>query len=432
MTNLTGALIQSIERGERTCEVANLDLLATYERSLRLGTPLNAVVRLLPAPLRRPDGPLHGLAVAVKDIIDIQGVPRGNGNPESMGAAPASADAPLITALREAGADVYATTTLLEYAAGALHPDVAEAMNPYDVTRTAGGSSGGSAALVGVGACDVAIGTDTGGSIRIPAHYCNVVGFKPTYDTFSLAGVTPLSPSLDHVGLIAKDVAVTERVFSALTGQDPFAARTQRLRIGVVNSQLNDPVLKDDVRQSLREAVTLLGEDADIVEIDGGAFDKMRQTFDDIILFEAWQVHGERVQSSPTHYGPDTLRMFLSAATITVEAYESALAERERLLASTDAPYEGVDVILTPAAPFVAPETTPPMDTPDGAIEGQFTSTYNLTGVPAIVIPCGFNSAGLPIGLQLSSPRGTDMALLRDATAVQKILNVEPRRPVLA
>ncbi len=432
LTNLVGALIQSIERGERTCEVANLDLMATCERSLRLGTPLNAVVRLLPAPLRRQDGPLHGVAVAVKDIIDIAGVPRGNGNPESMSAAPATADAPFVTALREAGADVFATTTLLEYAAGALHPEIAEAMNPFDVTRTAGGSSGGSAALVGAGACDVAIGTDTGGSIRIPAHYCNVVGFKPTYNTFSLTGVTPLSPSLDHVGLLAKDVAVTERVFAALTGHDVAVARSPRLRIGVVWSQLEDPVMSEDVRMSLRDAVDTLKTQADIVDIDGEAFQKMRHTFDDIILYEAWQVHGQRVQSNPSHYGPDTLRMFSSSADTSIEAYEEALAQRDRLLASTDALYEGVDVILTPAAPYVAPETTPPMDTPDGEIEGQFTSTYNLTGVPAIVIPCGFNAAGLPIGLQLSSPRGTDMALLRDAADVEKILNVQPRTPVVA
>jgi 2-dehydropantoate 2-reductase len=431
LTNYVGALIQSIERGERTCEVANLDLVATYERTLRLGTPLNAVVKVLPAPLRRQDGPLHGVAVAVKDIIDIEGVPRGNGNAEAMNAAPAPKDAPFITTLRESGADVYATTTLLEYAAGALHPDVPEAMNPYDVKRTAGGSSGGSAALVGVGACEVAIGTDTGGSIRIPAHYCNIVGFKPTYNTFSLEGVTPLSPSLDHVGLLAKDVAVTQKVFGALTGQAPAPSRGRRLRVGVVTSQFNDPVIYDDVRTSLNDAVALLRDHVDIVEIDGSAFEEMRHTFDDIILYEAWQVHGKRVEENPGHYGPDTLRMFLSSADTTVEAYQKALDERDRLMPSTDALYEGVDVILTPAAPYVAPATTPPMDTPDGAIEGQFTSTYNLTGVPAIVVPCGFNADGLPIGLQLSSPRGTDMALLADAAEIEKILNVESRQPAV-
>ena len=125
---------------------------------------------------------------------------------------PATADAPVIAALRAAGADVFAATSLLEYAAGAVHPDVPEAMNPYDPERTAGGSSGGSAALVGAGVCAVALGTDTGGSIRLPAHYCATVGFKPSHGVLPLDGVEPLAPTLDHVGLLAADVADTATV----------------------------------------------------------------------------------------------------------------------------------------------------------------------------------------------------------------------------
>ncbi len=122
-------------------------------------------------------------------MIDIAGHPRGNGNPHDMGAAPAAGDAAVVTALREAGAEVFAATSLLEYAAGAVHPGVPEARNPFDPGRTAGGSSGGSAALVGAGACAVALGTDTGGSIRIPAHYCGVVGFKPSFGAIDVTGV---------------------------------------------------------------------------------------------------------------------------------------------------------------------------------------------------------------------------------------------------
>ncbi len=181
------------------------------------------MVSLFPAPARRPDGPLHGVPVAVKDMIDIAGHPRGNGNPHDMGAAPAASDAAVVTALREAGAEVFAATSLLEYAAGAVHPGVPEARNPFDPGRTAGGSSGGSAALVGAGACAVALGTDTGGSIRIPAHYCGIAGFKPSFGAIDVAGVQPLSPSLDHVGLLGADVAITTRVFAAITGQSAAA-----------------------------------------------------------------------------------------------------------------------------------------------------------------------------------------------------------------
>jgi 2-dehydropantoate 2-reductase len=431
LTTYIGELIHAIEDGERTCEVANLDLLATYERTNRLGGPLHAVVRMLPAPLRSPDGPLHGVAIAVKDLVDVKGVPRGNGNPHDMVGPPAQSDAPVITSLREAGADVYATTTLLEYAAGALHPDVAEAMNPYDPFRTAGGSSGGSAALVGVGACDVAIGTDTGGSIRIPAHYCNVVGFKPTFGVIDLTGVQPLSPSLDHVGLLARDVATAEKVFAAMTGMALAPTPSSRLRVGVVTEWLGDPISTSEIRQSLEDALKRVREGVDVVEVSAFALDALRPLIDDIILYEAWQVHGEQVQRDPSHFGPETLRLFLAASQVTRAAYDDALATRARLLPAADALYEDIDVLLTPSTPFVAPTTTPPIDTPDGAIEGYFTGPFNLTGDPALVLPCGFSDEGLPIGLQLSSRRGTDMTLLANARIIEELLDVPRREPVI-
>ncbi len=432
LTTYAGELIRAIERGERTCEVSNLDLLATYERTERLGRQLNAVVHTLQAPLRREDGPLHGIAIAVKDIIDVKGVARGSGNPNAMAGAVATVDAPIIAALREAGADVYVTTSLLEYAAGALHPDVPETRNPFDLQRTAGGSSGGSAALVGAGVCDVAIGTDTGGSIRIPAHYCGIVGFKPSCNTFDLTGVQPLSPSLDHVGLLAKDVAITERVFTALTGEEVAVLRPGRLRIGIVTSELTDPVITAEIRHSLANAVERIRMGADIIEVDGSAFVEMRGTYDDIILYEAWQVHRAQVERDPDHYGPETLRLLRTASKITREAYDAAMAKRALQMPATDAVYANVDVVMTPAAPYVAPETTPPIDTPDGEIEGLFTSVFNLTGVPAIVLPCGVNDQGLTIGLQLSSLRGSDMVLLRVAAEIERLLGVERRKPVIS
>ena len=436
LTTHVGRLIQSIERGERTCEVANLELMAAYERANRLGRPLGALVDLLPAPLRAPDGPLHAMAIAVKDIIDIAGHPRGSGNPTAMGSAPALADAPVIRALRTAGADVFAATALLEYAAGATHPDVPETMNPYDPQRTAGGSSGGSAALVGAGVCEVALGTDTGGSIRIPAHYCATVGFKPSYGALSLDGVQALAPTFDHVGLLARDVTSTRRVFAALTGcpvPTSQAAATESLRVGVVTGDLHRPDLSPEVSAAVRDAIGVLEKaGCTIVEVDGAAFGPIGETFEEILLHEAWQVHGDHVTASPAHYGPETLRLLRAGAEVTDTAYDAAYARRLALLPDALAVYGAADVLLSPAAPFVAPATTPPVDTPEGESEGCYTAIHNLTGAPAIVLPCGWSSTGLPIGLQLAAAPGLDEQLLASAAFVEATLGVQARTPAVA
>jgi 2-dehydropantoate 2-reductase len=427
LTAYAGELIQAIERGERTCEVANLELLATYERTERLGRRLNAVVRVLSAPQRALHGPLHGCPVAVKDLIDVAGIPRGNGNPEDMVGKPAAADAPVVAALRNAGADVFATATLLEYAAGALHPDIPEALNPYDLSCTAGGSSGGSAALVGAGVCPLALGTDTGGSIRLPAHYCGTVGFKPSFGAIADAGVQALSPSLDHVGLLGRDVEVTALAFAALTGTER-APVLGSLRVGLVSAQLEAGAMQPQVVVALRGALEKLRlAGAQLAEVDYTAFAELHHTFDDILMWEAWQVHGDRVRHNPSHYGPDTLRLLQLASKSTAASYEAAQSRRQALMPRVQSAYQGFDVLLTPAAPFVAPQTTPAMDTPEGSDEGMFTSVFNLSGDPAVVLQCGWGDTGLPIGLQLSAPRGDDARLLAAASWVEAALAVQPR-----
>jgi Asp-tRNA(Asn)/Glu-tRNA(Gln) amidotransferase A subunit family amidase len=342
-----------------------------------------------------------------------------------MKSKPASEDAPVIASLRALGADVFATTSLLEYAAGATHPDVPEAMNPYNSKRTAGGSSGGSASLVGAGVCSVAIGTDTGGSIRIPAHYCAVVGFKPSYNSIPLTGVTPLSPTFDHVGLLASDVEVTRKVFSALVGKDEkiTPSKISGLKIGIIASHFDLPQLNKEVADSVKTTLDKLKSlGASVVEIDDDVFKELEKTFEDMLLFEAWQVHGEKVTNDPTHYGPETLRLFQAAKATTRSEFESAAKRRNELLPLAAAMYDAIDVIVTPAAPYVAPATTPPMDTPDGAVEGAYTAIFNITGDPAIVIPCGLNSEGLPIGIQLATVKGSDFRLLSIAQAVETAL----------
>lgn len=428
LTHQVGALIRAIETGERVCEVANLDLLAAYERLYRLGVPLSAVVAALPAPPRAPDGPLHGLAIAVKDIIDVAGSPRGNGNPIDMAGPAATADAPVVAALRAAGADVFALASLLEYAAGAPHPDLPEARNPVRPDRTAGGSSGGSAALVGAGVCPAALGTDTGGSIRIPAAYCGVVGFKPSHGVLDLTGVTPLSPTLDHLGVLTDTVKTAATVMAALTGEpyDPGRTSAAGLRIGVLRGQIDDPRLDPEVARVTQEALRRLeSAGAVLADRDSAVLDEAGAWLEDILLVEAWSEHGATVESDPEHFGAPTLRLFRTAGTAGTtdpDRRDVALTRRAGVLPRVAALLEGVDVLAGPVVPYPAPVDTPPIDTPEGEIEGIFTGPYNVTGQPAVTIPCGSTADGLPIGLQLAAGPGQDAALLRVAAAVEAVL----------
>jgi 2-dehydropantoate 2-reductase len=427
LTSYTAAIIRAIERGERTCEVANLDLLAALERLDRLGRPLNAVVAAIPAPPRAAAGPLHGVPVAVKDIVDVAGLPRGNGNPDDMAGPPSEADAPVVARVREAGADVFALSSLLEYAAGAPHPDLPEARNPVRPDRTAGGSSGGSAALVAAGVCRVALGTDTGGSIRIPAAYCGIVGFKPSYGLVDATGVTRLSSSLDHVGVLAASATDCLPVLAAiadapgLADSDPGGAGTRRL--GVLESQLADPRLDPEIATITRAALDRLA-DAGFSQVtrDATPLAEMDALLESILMAEVWQAHGETLRTRPGHFGEPTARLFAAAEHATPAAHAAALARRDDLRPSVDALWDDVDALVGPVVPYAAPESTPPMDTPAGKIEGIFTGPYNVTGHPAVTVPCGVTADGLPVGLQLAAPLGHDAALLRLAVAVEAAL----------
>jgi Asp-tRNA(Asn)/Glu-tRNA(Gln) amidotransferase A subunit family amidase len=258
------------------------------------------------------------------------------------------------------------------------------------------------------------------------------VGFKPTYNAISLDGVQPLAPTLDHVGLLGKDVDIVERVFAAITDNNPAVALAGTLKVGVVTNQFADPIITDGVRAALDGALERIRANADVVEIDGAPLDDILDTIEDIIFFEAWQVHGGRVSTEPSHFGPETLRLLESSAGVNQASYDAAMARRAELLPSTDALYDGVDVLVTPATAYTAPATTPPIDTPEGEQEGRFTGAFNVTGVPAIVIPCGYDEQGLPVGIQLSSPRGSDMQLLAVAKLVEKMLNFENRVTALS
>jgi 2-dehydropantoate 2-reductase len=415
-------LIRAIERGERTCNRGNLDLLAAYERLDRLGRPLNAVAAVAGAPQRAAGGPLAGQPVAVKDIIAVAGVPTRCGSPASD-PAPARADATVVRRLRTAGAEVFATTQCLEYAAGFAHPQIGDTRNPRDPRKTSGGSSGGSAALVAAGVCDLAIGTDTGGSIRIPAAYCGVAGLKPTYGLVPEDGVFPLSPSCDHAGTLTSTVAGSAALLAVIAGLPAAAPRPPRAAgtAGILVAQLDDASVTAEVRDAVTAALGRLSEAGwELREIRAPWLDDLprwEQALHVIVASEAAAVHQGRDLS---RYAAGTRAVLEIGRQVTSEQLRQARSDQAELTGAIDASLAGLDVLAGPTVGYCAPEQDPPFGTGDDHGEGRFTGPYNLTGHPAISIPVA--SAGLPVGLQLAAVRGGDLALLDMAAAAERLV----------
>ena len=414
-------LIEEIEDGRRTCEVANLELLAAYQRLQERGPELNAVVAELPPGRRAATGPLHGRAVAVKDNIDVEGVVTTNASTVAV-PPPAAADAPVVARLRGAAADLLCKTNLLEYAAGSVNPAYGMTFNPHDVTRTSGGSSSGSAALVAAGVCDYALGTDTGGSIRIPAAYCGIVGLKPTYGLVPLDGVFPLSPTLDHVGTLTATVEQTAELLAVIAARPIEPRPVDGLRVGVLRAQVDDPDVTEGVRDRVVEALDALAAAGfQLVDVDLPELALVDASLGAILLREAWDVHRERFEREGQSYGPGTRALLELASRTTEEEYRQGLAERERICAAFARVFEDVAVLAGPTVAYPAPPEDPPVGTPEGELEGRFTGAYNVAGVPAVSVPCGNAEGSLPAGLQLAAACGEDALLLSVARAYEEV-----------
>jgi len=414
-------LIGEIEAGRRTCEVANLRLLAAYQRLQERAPTLNALITELPPGERAAAGPLLGTAVAVKDNIDVAGVVTTNAS--TVGTPPpAERDAPVVARLRAAAADLLCKTNLLEYAAGSVNPAYGMTYNPLDRSRTSGGSSSGSAALVAAGVTDWALGTDTGGSIRIPAAYCGIVGLKPTYGLVPLGGVFPLSESCDHVGTLTTTVEQTATLLSVLAGAPVELREPTGARIGVLRRQVDDPDLTPGVAARVRAAIDALANAGfDVVDVDVPELELVDEALGAIILREAWNVHRRLYEREGDHYGPGTRALIELGRDVTDAEYERGLADQQRVAAGFARVFGEVDVLAGPTAAYVAPPEDPPVGTPEGNLEGRYTAPYNLAGAPAVSVPCGIAEGTLPAGLQLAAAVGNDALLLSVARRFEEV-----------
>lgn len=392
--------------------------------------PYNAVVALDPDEVRAQracPGPLHGMPVAVKDLIDVAGTPTRCGSALLADAPPAAADADVVARLRAAGAVIVAKTHTHEFAYGPTG-DVAvqgPCHNPHDPERITGGSSAGSAAVVAAGMVPLAVGTDTGCSVRTPAALCGVVGLKPTRGALPTSGVFPLSETCDHVGLLGADVAVVASAFGALTGQsiDPAAPLTGMVvgRPSDTYWEVHDPEIAAGVEQA---ATALAAAGATVRDVTMPGIEELAAVYPVIVGTEAYTTHRDWLTERPDDYQPRTRQRLLAAAEAPATDYVLAQRARHRIGSQLRAHLDGVDVLLTATTPIRAsPIGAEVVDAPDGTRVQvgpallSLTLPFNLLGLPAVSVPAP-GVSGLPAGVQLVGPQGGEQAVLAAAARV--------------
>ncbi len=380
-------------------------------------------------------GPLHGVPVSVKDNMDTAGLQTTCASRILRNRVP-SRDATVVRRLRHAGAVLLGKTNLLEFAYGIVHPDYGQCNNPWDPSRTAGGSSSGAASSVAAGMGYAALGTDTGGSIRIPASYCGIVGYKPTYGLVSRAGVFPLSWSLDHVGPLTRTVEDTATVLQEIAGSDPddptavngpipdprkvIEGTLRGARVGVIKELMGDD-LRPGVRAAFERALRVFRTGGTTVwEVSVPSILYSDQALLPVIGPEATAVHESWLRTRPEDYAPMTRAQLELGAMYAATDYVRAQRFRSKLMAECETALEQVEVLIAPTVAWVAPKEDPAVAGQEGVIEARRTAPFNLTGMPAITVPCGTAEDELPIGLQIAGRWLEDERVLQVAYAFER------------
>jgi aspartyl-tRNA(Asn)/glutamyl-tRNA(Gln) amidotransferase subunit A len=375
-------------------------------------------------------GPLHGIPVSLKDLIDVRGIATTAGS-NVASTTPAAADAPVTSALRRAGAVLVGKCNLHEFAFGTTSDESAfgPVHHPRDPARSPGGSSGGSGVAVATGMSLASIGTDTGGSIRIPAAACGLVGLKAGFGEISCEGVVPLSRTLDHTGPLTRTVADAALLYEVLTGRSAEDARAvphvRGRRFGMLAGYFVER-LEPGVRTAFQAACKRLEEAGAVLdEIAIAHADTIAPVYLAIVFAEAAVFHGPTLDAVPERYSPGVRMRLETGRYVLAEDYLRALSGREVLRAAVDGALSGADALLLPTLPIEAPRIGEASLTIDGTTEPvrnlmlRCTQPFNVTGHPAITVPCGTGAAGMPCGVQLVGRRNATDDLLRVALACE-------------
>jgi aspartyl-tRNA(Asn)/glutamyl-tRNA(Gln) amidotransferase subunit A len=443
---------------------AHLDRIAARDSTLKafitvsadgaLEAARQAEAELMAGRLR---GPLHGLPLALKDLFNTAGVRTTGGSKILADSVPAE-DATVVARLKAAGAVVLGKLNMHEFAYGpeGLNAHYGDARNPWDAAqpRIAGGSSSGSGVAVAAGLAPLALGSDTGGSIRIPASLCGITGLKPTYGRASRAGVLPLSWTLDHVGPMTRTAADCALALGPMAGYDPADPTTsvlpvpdytaaltgdiKGLRVGLLRRFFLEAATPE-VRAAVERAATALqGLGAVVDEVELPAVGHVAAASFAIVATEALAYHAEWLRTRAADYQPDVGERLRVGVFVSGLHYVRAQQARALVRGEVDAALARRDVLLAPTTPLattVRGETQTtlgdgPSDVRSALI--RLTRPFNFSGHPACSVPCGFTAAGLPIGMQIVGRPFDEATVLRTADAYQRATDWHTRRPVLA
>jgi aspartyl-tRNA(Asn)/glutamyl-tRNA(Gln) amidotransferase subunit A len=398
-------------------------------------------------------GPLHGIPIALKDLVDTAGVRTTAASGLFKDRIPKQ-DAEIVRRLKASGAVLLGKLNLHEFAYGgsSVISYFGAVRNPWDPAYNPGGSSGGSAAALAAELCYGAIGSDTGGSIRIPAAYCGIVGLKPTYGRVSTGGVIPLAWSLDHVGPMTRTARDAALMLHAIAGYDPddtnsadtpvpdyapgLEGKTSSLRIGVPRAYFYEG-LQPEIQAAMDTALSVLGKlTSSQHEIEILAANDMALTALLIQKAEAYAYHREFVTKSPDLYQPETLKRIRAGAEISSAEYIDARRQLDRYRRSASKIFDAVDLVVTATMPVPPLTISELLADPDHlrakeVLSSPNTRPFNLLGLPAVSIPCGFTGKGLPIGMQIIGRPDDEATVLRLARAYEQATDWHNRRPNL-
>jgi aspartyl-tRNA(Asn)/glutamyl-tRNA(Gln) amidotransferase subunit A len=430
---LTRAALEHIEREDRS-----INSFITVLRDYALKRAAEADREMAAGTVR---GPLHGIPIAVKDLMDMRGVCT-TGGARIYDDPPADENAAVVEKLEGAGAVIVGKLNLHELAYGVTseNPHYGSVHNPWNLEHSAGGSSGGSGAAVAIGFVFAALGTDTGGSIRIPAAFCGVVGFKPTYGLVSRHGVQTLAFSLDHVGPLARTVRDAATVFAAIAGfdrRDPTSAKARvadyvppescsirGIRIGFPESWVTEHIDRE-VAEAVRGAVSRAASlGAEVISVDIPNLEAVNTVGQVLLLAEAAALF-ERFFDRRNRFGADVLALLDQGRLLPATDYINAQRLRRQFQADFETIWSRVDCLVTPSTPITAPRlgqiTVRIGDTEEFVrpLATRFSRPMNVLGVPAISLPCGLNSESLPIGLQISAGPFQEALVLRVGAALE-------------